>query len=117
MSKITQVYAVGMTIEGLRFDSTLGFGCGYVGCGCPSNFALMMFCNPMLVMFLTEVRIKNESGERVTCGDVLQSGGWAVLQPRCLYTGIPAVPLFSRTEERIGPGGSLKVVYDIPIPL
>ncbi len=88
--------------------------CGCGGCGCLSILALLILCNPMLLMFLTEVRIKNESGERVyvTCGGVLQSGGLAVLHPRFLYKGIPAVPLFSRTEERIEPGRSLKVVYD-----
>ena len=68
----------------------------------------------MLLIFLTEVRIVNDSGQRVyvTSAGVMESGGRAVLGPRFLYRGVPAVPLFRRREERIEPGKALKVVYD-----
>jgi len=58
------------------------------GCGCLSILALLIFCNPMLLMFLTEVGIENESAERVyssPAAGVLQSGGREGLQQHCLW--------------------------------
>ena len=74
----------------------------------------LFFMNPMLLAFMTDLRIVNDSGETVwvtPVGIPSSACGYATL-PRFRYLLLAAIPWASPTEVELDPGEAFEFTYD-----